>query len=310
MRLASSPTACAPHRARARRRRGVSVASTSASCPELSRVLDVITTRGTPFALAREDIAENCVHVTDIRATRGRDDVAAMHERYVERARTDLREVSHATVSLRAVARNEYVVQWSTTFVPEKMKFLYDLALNWPLGTLEIEKKDILDRQGEISKFTYRALFALLKRAALEGKMRIPIAKIEGASRLVFDGGKLERHEESLTLVSAINAGRVRNKRVARDLLEYLDCRKPPGTSLEAWDDAVLEKCDYYSVPGMRQLDVDGMDETSSNVEDATAVLGFFTLVTIAFGFGFGAWYMHGVQQEAVFRQMLAEGAY
>ena len=140
--------------------------------------------------------------------------------------------------------------------------------------------------------------------------MRNPIAKIEGASRLVFDGGKLERHEESLTLVSAINAGRVRNKRVARDLLEYLDCRKPPGTSLEAWDDAVLEKCDYYSVPGMRQLDVDGMDATSSNVEDATAVLGFFTLVTIAFGFGFGAWYMHGVQQEAVFRQMLAEGAY
>lgn len=81
--------------------------------------------------------------------------------------------------------------------------------------------------------------------------MWILIVKIEGVSCLVFDGGKFEWYEELLMFVFVINAGRVRNKRVARDLFEYFDCCKFFGMLLEVWDDVVLEKCDYYFVFGM-----------------------------------------------------------
>ena len=35
--------------------------------------------------------------------------------------------------------------------------------------------------------------------------------------------------------VACVNTDRVKNRRVARDLLEFLDARKPPDTSLQAW---------------------------------------------------------------------------
>lgn len=222
-----------------------------------------------------------------------------------------MREASSDVATCAEIGPNSFVARWSVEFVPAKMKWLYDLGLNWPLGKLRIEKYDILDRVGETSKFTYRALFAVLRRAVVEREMRIPIAKIEGVSRLTFDDdGKLSRHEETLTLVEMVNAGKVRNKRIMRDVLEYLDTRKPPGVSLADWDIQVEDRVDIYSVPGMRQLDVDGMEDSAGNIEDATAVLGFFTLVVISFGFGFGAWYLNGLKHEALFRQMLEEGAY
>ena len=153
-----------------------------------------------------------------------------------------------------------------------------------------------------------RQLIAILRANVIR---KIPIAKIEGVSRLTFDDdGKLSRHEETLTLVEMVNAGKVRNKRIMRDVLEYLDTRKPPGVSLADWDIQVEDRVDICSVPGMRQLDVDGMEDSAGNIEDATVVLGFFTLVVISFGFGFGAWYLNGLKHEALFRQMLEEGAY
>ncbi len=221
-----------------------------------------------------------------------------------------MREASSNVATCAEIGPNSFVARWSVEFVPAKMKWLYDLGLNWPLE-LRIEKYDILDRVGETSKFRYRALFAVLRRAVVEREMRIPIGKIEGVSRLTFDDdGKLSRHEETLTLVEMVNAGKVRNKRIMRDVLEYLDTRKPPGVSLADWDIQVEDRVDIYSVPGMRQLDVDGMEDSAGNIEDATAVLGFFTLVVISFGFGFGAWYLNGLKHEALFRQMLEEGAY
>ena len=107
------------------------------------------------------------------------------------------------------IGPNSFVARWSVEFVPAKMKWLYDLGLNWPLGELRIEKYDILDRRETSSlRSATRA-----RRAVVEREMRIPIAKIEGVSRLTFDDdGKLSRHEETLTLVEMVNAGKVRNK--------------------------------------------------------------------------------------------------
>jgi len=300
-----------PSRADRRSRARATPRAHADASSRVKRNIEKIQSRGSPFVLDAEDIAVGVRYASDVSEASGSRDYAALCDRWLERQGRDLREASSNVATCAEIGPNSFVARWSVEFVPAKMKWLYDLGLNWPLGELRIEKYDILDRVGETTKFTYRALFAVLRRAVVEREMRIPIAKIEGVSRLTFDDdGKLSRHEETLTLVEMVNAGKVCNKRIMRDVLEYLDTRKPPGVSLADWDIQVEDRVDIYSVPGMRQLDVDGMEDSAGNIEDATAVLGFFTLVVISFGFGFGAWYLNGLKHEALFRQMLEEGAY
>jgi hypothetical protein len=276
------------------RARVLSRASTSSVVARVERL-------GNPHAIDDDSIAHDVRYESDVFQCDGRAAYSTFRSSTTTRERRDLRELERAA-SARAVGPSAYVVRWSASFVPAKTRALYDLALNWPFGELEIEKRDILDKIGETSRFTYRALFRVLARAVREKKMRIPIAKIEGVSELTFDDdGKLTRHVERLTLVREMNAGRVRNKRIARDVLEYLDAWKPPGMSLERWDEIVEDKVDVYGVPGMRQLDVDGLEEDFADggrVEDATALLGFFTLIVLAFGFGFGSWYLARAHQQ------------
>ena len=278
-------------------------------------VLQRISTSTSPFAAFTRD--EHCApsvsYRSDVQDARTMDGAsyAALSARWDDRARRELRDATFELASVSRVASNEVLVQFSCEFVPAKLIWLYDLGLNWPLGTLTITKYDILDRAGETSSFSWKVLAQVFKRAVLEKEMRIPVARIEGTSALTFDdNGKLARHVESLALVAMVNSGRVRNKRVMRDLLEFLDVRKPPGMSLEDWDIQVESKVDIYSVPGMRQLDVDGMEDQAGSIEDATAVLGFMTLILLTFSsFGF-AWYMNGLKHEAMFREMLDTGAF
>lgn len=152
---------------------------------------------------------------------------------------------------------------------------------------------DILDKMGEVSRFSWKGLFLLFFRAATQGEMRLPAALIQGTSRLRFSGDGYEvkcpyddddddsgggggssrggdsssrgdssmllvSHEETVDLVTCVNTDRVKNRRVCRDLLEFLDARKPPDTSLEAWDNAVEDAVRYTAVPGMGMFDVDG----------------------------------------------------
>ena len=107
-----------------------------------------------------------------------------------------------------------------------------------------------------------------------------------------------------------MNDGLVQNKRVCRDLLEFLDTKKPRGIDLREWDVMVENKVDVFSVPGMRTLDVDGLDdpEQAKNIEDLTAILGFMTIVMLSFGIYVGSQYFHTLRQELVFRQMIEEG--
>jgi len=297
------------HRVHARARRSPRPRAAVAD-DALARVASV----GSPFAAFSrgEDCAPSVSYRSDVQeGTFNATEYAALSKRWHVVASRDLRDVTFDVAGVSRLAKNELLVQWSTSFVPAKLTWLYDLGLNWPLGALKMSKYDILDRAGETSTFSWRVLAQVFKRAVFEKEMRIPIAKIEGTSAMTFDDeGRLMRHVESLVLVSMVNAGKVRNKRVMRDVLEYLDCRKPPGVSLEDWDINIESKIDVYSVPGMRQLDVDGLEDQRSNVEDATAVLGFFTLVLLTFSSVGFAWYMRGLQSEKMFREMLDTGAF
>lgn len=231
------------------------------------------------------------------------------------------------------LAANELVVRWETVFVPAKLRWLHDIGEAWP--GVDVELYDILDKMGELSRFRWRSLILLFWNTARTGTMRLPAAKIESTSRLRFveergaeggaergaEGGAdagaatltLAAHDETIDLIALVNDGSVRNRRICRDLLEFLDVRKPPATSLEAWDDRITDCVAWSEVPGMGMFDVDGLEEDGDRgkvYEDAVAVLAFGTVVCLFFGVGVGRWYIQGLEHERMMAAMLETGAF
>ena len=235
-----------------------------------------------------------------------REAFAKTQSRFERRFFADLKDVESEIENVSSVDLNVFLVRWNATFVPAKLVWLQNVALNWPFGDVDIERKDILHKMGETTKFTYAALFRTMKRLATEKKLTIPVAKIEGQTKMTFDDeGELSSMEENLSLVNSVNSNRVRNKRIARDLLEFLDTRKPIGMDYKSYDEIVEAKVDIYSVPGMRALDVDGMEDQQGQIEDVTTVLGFMTLVVLSFGVGIGSWYFEALRKDALMQKML-----
>lgn len=231
---------------------------------------------------------------------------AKMQSRFERRFFADLVDVESEIENVSSIDLNVFLVRWNATFVPAKVVRLQNVALHWPFGDVDIERKDILHKMGETTKFTYEALFRTMKRLATEKKLTIPVAKIEGQTKMTFDDeGELSAMEENLSLVNSVNSNRVRNKRIARDLLEFLDTRKPRGMDYKSYDEIVEAKVDIYSVPGMRALDVDGMEDQQGQIEDVTTVLGFMTLVVLSFGVGIGSWYFEALRKDALMQKML-----
>lgn len=231
---------------------------------------------------------------------------AKMQSRFERRFFADLVDVESEIENVSSIDLNVFLVRWNATFVPAKVVRLQNVALHWPFGDVDIERKDILHKMGETTKFTYEALFRTMKRLATEKKLTIPVAKIEGQTKMTFDDeGELSAMEENLSLVNSVNSNRVRNKRIARDLLEFLDTRKPIGMDYKSYDEIVEAKVDIYSVPGLRALDVDGMEDQQGQIEDVTTVLGFMTLVVLSFGVGIGSWYFEALRKDALMQKML-----
>ena len=254
-----------------------------------------------------EEYEEEEVRFTsDVFSFRGsREEFSKLQSRWERRLSVDLKDVEMDIDACSSVDRNVFLVRWNVTFVPAKLAWLQNLARNWPFGEVDVERKDILHKMGETTRFTYKALFQTLKRMATDKKLTMPVAKIEGQTKLTFNSAKLTSIEESLSLVDSINSNRVRNKRICRDLLEFLDTRKPIGVDYKEYDLMVEDKVDIYSVPGMRTLDVDGLEDQQGQIEDVTTVLGFLTLFVLSFGVGIGSWYFEALRKDALMQKML-----
>ena len=245
---------------------------------------------------------------SDVFSFRGsREEFSKLQSRWERRLSVDLKDVQTKIDACSSVDKNVFLVRWNVTFVPAKLVWLQNLAQNWPFGEVDVERRDILHKMGETTRFTYKALFQTLKRMATEKKLTMPVAKIEGQTKLTFNSAneKLTSIEESLSLVDSVNSNRVRNKRICRDLLEFLDTRKPIGVDYKEYDLMVEDKVDIYSVPGMRTLDVDGLEDQQGQIEDVTTVLGFLTLFVLSFGVGIGSWYFEALRKDALMQKML-----
>ena len=65
-------------------------------------------------------------------------------------------------------------------------------------------------------------------------------------------------------------------------------------------------------VPGMGQLDIEGMDPGDQNqyIEDISTILAFGVVVVLTFGFVFGYVYLQNLQAKADMMQRLLDSGY
>ncbi|KAJ1422215.1 hypothetical protein B484DRAFT_452455 [Ochromonadaceae sp. CCMP2298] len=70
----------------------------------------------------------------------------------------------------------------------------------------------------------------------------------------------LVSQRDSLKLVSSINSGVLQNRKLATDVLQYLDASKPPFLSQDDWNDLIIRYVKYSSVPGMKLFDIEGLE--------------------------------------------------
>ena len=76
----------------------------------------------------------------------------------------------------------------------------------------------------------------------------------------IYDNDKiiLIKLKESLSLVKSINSGNLKNRRLVSDILEFLDSSRPSFINIYSWNNLLIDKIKYKSVPGMKQFDIDG----------------------------------------------------
>jgi len=314
--------------------------SSSSSAAQLARILRAVSDAGTPFLPPaagpgplllplHPDVAYElepglAADGGALHACRGRDAYAALAARARVPGAADRELVRCRLAVTRAAATGptSATVRWEARFVPQKLEWMLVAAERWPEvfgGPRRVVEYDILDRIAEVSRFRWRALWTLFRVAATEGEMRVPVALVRGTSVLGFEEEPtsnalaLRKHVETIELVALINGDEVRNKRICRDLLEFLDARKPPKMPLKEWDDAIMECVRWYDVPGMGQFDVDGLedgDEREAVYADAIAALGFFTAVLLAFAWAVGGWYLKGLERDRALVEMLERSGY
>ena len=161
-------------------------------------------------------------------------------------------------------------------------------------------QRDILARRGEVARFSWKALAALIANAARTGVLRLPVAASEGTVEVQRVQGRVARVAETLSLARELRERRVQNKRVARDVLLLLTQRRPPGEDFVAWDERVWAELGLDEVPGMGPFDIDGLDDAHKDalLEDASLFIGFATLLVLGFGVSVASLYLHSVQQE------------
>jgi hypothetical protein len=192
------------------------------------------------------------------------------------------------------------------------MKGLVAFARSWP--GVEIQWYDLMDRLDQRSKFSWAAVAKLFWTAATTGIMRLPISAMPGTTMLQFDAeGKIQRQQEDLMLIGAIRGGKVQNRRVAKDTLQFmLEVRRPPGILYEQWDQRLMADVGINQVPGMGQLDIEGMDPGDQNqyIEDISTILAFGVVVVLTFGFVFGYVYLQNLQAKADMMQRLLDSGY
>lgn len=183
------------------------------------------------------------------------------------------------------------VVRWNATWIPPSLMWLDTLgSILW-----KVETFTILDRYRQESRFSWAALFSLFGNAFQTGVLRLPAGAMRGSTTLNYGkDGKLRRMSENYELVPLLETGQVKNRRIARDFLDFAGCRKPAGVDEIEWDAFVRRRCGIDQVPGMSQFDIDGLGDGARGAayDIGFAVFGIATAGLLALSVALSAYLM------------------
>ena len=181
-------------------------------------------------------------------------------------------------------------VKWRARWFPRQLQWLDRLGKAVP--GWRVEYHDLLQRYDVRTQFKWRALFRLFAHAARTGVLRLPESAIEGRWLLRVERGtqQVASIHESVWLVPRFQGLQVKNRRIARDMLQWQEIRQPAGMPYGEWDRAFMASLRIDDVPGMGQFDVDGLDDVgrSQSYADAFAAIGFATVIMLTFGIAYG----------------------
>ena len=191
-------------------------------------------------------------------------------------------------------------VNWNVTWVPPTAAWLEALGTTWP--GVQVQKVTYNHLSGEVTTFSWKAVFRLFANAWTTGMLRIPLACIEGQTRLSFqhrqrqddtdatmtdpdndndkeNGWVCFRIVEELSYAQDLARNTLRNRRCSADLRVFLETGRRCQPT-QVWDDIVATCLPWSSVPGSGPLDVDPSEE---GPEGALVALGLAGLITIGF---------------------------
>mmetsp|Transcript_31254 Transcript_31254/g.66073 ORF Transcript_31254/g.66073 Transcript_31254/m.66073 type:complete len:395 (+) Transcript_31254:75-1259(+) len=179
----------------------------------------------------------------------------------------------------------EIIVRWNITFPPPQSTWLWSLADAWP--GVQSDPVTYQHLSGEATSFSWNRIGKLFQDAFQTGKLRVPLACIEGTTLMQL---KLRQHErtnksndailttegkdwelvrlvEETKLAKDLKQRTLQNRNCAWDLRHFLELmRKPADLAIEEWEQVVLERLPWESVPRMMNaMEIEPMDKDESN---------------------------------------------
>jgi hypothetical protein len=193
-------------------------------------------------------------------------------------------------------------VNWEAEWRPPTSEWLAGLAglLWWRVTRAPLDPETV-------KTFSWRGVGRLLWQAARTGQIQLPSALVQGRCILTLDNGLSEEEngggrrvilaEETISAVELASVSRLRNRRVAQDVAEWLDvARRPDGETPDDWENLVRQAV-LFGVPGAGPLDLDPSEDPT----DGVFAFGAVALVSAA---------LFGVATSAILGPAIYDAAY
>ena len=208
------------------------------------------------------------------------------------------------TAVATTVSPTTLLVRWNATYIDPSVAWLVSLSESIPGWTPDF--RPYTDQASKVRKFSYSALLRLFGDAIATGKLRVPLACIEGTSTYEFREAKSDEATKSIVSITEdlayaqdLNRGALSNRLCARDLQFFLEvARKPLGypregtkqadndqllgkEKYEYWEDLVSEALPWRSVPGMMDpMYIESQSEDDLNL-NLPLIFGTFSVVLV-----------------------------
>ena len=113
-----------------------------------------------------------------------------------------------------SVGPREVLVRWNASWIPPTASWLDDLAGAWP-GVVAAPTT-YAERYRDVSVFSWKGVVKIFADAAATGKLRVPLALVEGRATLRFDDDDLlVAVRDDVYFAEELRRGRLRNRRCA-----------------------------------------------------------------------------------------------